>query len=313
MRVSEAFAPFINYCQSERHVADSTLDKYHECLRCWLLPWLGERDLGTVSRMDVLALRQGMVDRGLSIARQYSVIMSLKSLLKFARSTLGVSCLDPGQIALPRRPQPRVEYLTDPEIQSVLDAININTFSGIRLRALVELLLSTGMRISEALSLARDIFEQGRADAEIVGKGKRRRDVFFSPRCRYWVREYLGRRVDDYPALFVTTGFPVRRFRREDVHRFFANLRLKAGIQKRLTPHILRHTYCTILRNNGADISHIRDLAGHQSIQTTARYYLGRDKDVLRQVVDSCLRYGTADRATPVSPNGRFDRIASPG
>jgi site-specific recombinase XerD len=82
---------------------------------------------------------------------------------------------------------------------------------------------------------------------------------------------------------------------REDISRFFINLRIKARITKKLTPHLLRHTFCTILRNHGADISHIKDLAGHQDIQTTARYYLGKDKNVLRRVVDTCLNYGTTN------------------
>jgi hypothetical protein len=67
-------------------------------------------------------------------------------------------------------------------------------------------------------------------------------------------------------------------------------------LTKRLTAHVLRHTFCTNLRNNGADISFIKDLAGHQSIQTTARYYLGKDNEVLRRVVDTCLDYSTGDR-----------------
>lgn len=300
MKISLAIKPFINYCQSERHAAASTLAKYQECFECWLSPSFGLKGIQELSRLDVLSLRQAMTDRHLSIARQYSVIMCLKSFLKFCRSVLGIACLDPAEIPLPKRPAPEVVYLTNDEVQRVLDAININTFAGIRLRALVELLLSTGMRISESLSLPRDIFEADRAEAEIVGKGKRKRHIFFSRRCRFWAREYLNRRVDDDPALFVTTGFPVRKFQRADVHRFFANLRQKTGLEKRLTPHILHHTYCTNLRNNGADISYIKDLAGHQSIQTTARYYLGKDKNVLRLVVDNCLRYGFEDM--PGSP-----------
>ena len=138
-------------------------------------------------------------------------------------------------------PAPEVVYLTNEEVQRVLDSININAFAGVRLRALVELLLSTGMRISEALSLTRDVFEADCKEAEIVGKGKRKRHIFFSARCRFWVREYLSRRVDEDPALFVTTGYPVRRFKRADVSRFFSNLRRMTGIEKRLTPHILRH------------------------------------------------------------------------
>lgn len=295
MKVSEAFAPFLNYCQVERHVSPATLAKYRDCLQCWLLPWLGSQDLESLNRLEILNLRKAMVDKGLSIARQYSVIMCLKSFLKFCRSTWNLRCLDPNDIALPRRPAPDVQYLTKEEIQKVFDAIRIHTFAGIRLRALIELLLSTGMRISEALSLKRDVFEADAQETEIVGKGQRKRLVFFSRRCRFWVREYLNRRVDDEPALFVTTGFPARSFKREDVSRFFIDLRQKAGLAKKLTPHLLRHTFCTLLRDNGADISHIKDLAGHTNIGTTARYYLGKDKAVLRRVVDTCLTYGVPE------------------
>lgn len=308
MKIFEAFAPFLNYCEAERHVSPATLAKYRDCFRCWLLPWLGSKEVAGLSKVDILEFRQAMVNKPLSVARQYSIIVCLKSFLKFCRSTLGVACLEPADISLPRRPAPEVEYLTNEEIQKVLDATQTHTFAGLRLRALIELLLSTGMRISEALSLRRQAFEADVQEAEIVGKGKRKRFVFFSPRCRFWVREYLNRRIDDDCALFVTTGFPVRPFKREDVHRFFADLKQKAGLTKKFTPHILRHTFCTLLRNNGADISHIKDLAGHQNIQTTARYYLGKDKAVLRQIVDRCLNYGL--REPP--EEGRLQVVNSP-
>src|SRR5579863_4496828 len=153
MKTSEAFGPFLSFCQAERHVADSTLAKYRDCFESWILPAFGKLEVSEISRMGVLELRQAMVDRNLSIARQYSIIMFLKSFLKFCGRTLGLSCLDPAEIKLPKRPAPNVEYLTNGEIQRVLDAIKVDTFTGLRLRALVEVLLSTGMRISEALSL----------------------------------------------------------------------------------------------------------------------------------------------------------------
>lgn len=297
MTFAQAVEPYINFCLAERQAAPSTIAKYRDCFKSWLLPWAGSKELVSVTPVDVLGLRRSMVDRQLSVARQYSITMCLKSFLKFSRVTLGINCLDPAQVLLPRRPIPNVIYLTNEEIQKVLDSTNVNTFAGIRLRALIELLLSTGLRISEALSVKREVFEVGAQEAEIVGKGKRKRFVFFSSRCRFWVREYLNRRIDDHPSLFVTTGYPVRPCRREDVHRFFADLKRKAGITKKLTPHILRHTFCTMLRNNGADISHIKDLAGHENIHTTARYYLGKDKNVLREVVGRCLQYGIPEQS----------------
>ncbi len=76
MTTSEAFEPFINFCRAERHVSDSTLAKYQDCFRVWLFPYVGDRAVAEISRPDVLSLRQAMVARPLSIARQYSVIMA---------------------------------------------------------------------------------------------------------------------------------------------------------------------------------------------------------------------------------------------
>ena len=135
-------------------------------------------------------------------------------------------------------------------------------------------------------------FEQGQSEVEILGKGQKVRTVFFPPACLEWIRKFLYyRRQDDCPALFVTTGFP-RRLARHDISKLFKRLRQDAQIDKKLTPHMLRHTYCTNLLNNGADITFIKELAGHRDIQTTARYYLGVDKQALRDVVKRCLNYG---------------------
>jgi integrase/recombinase XerD len=306
MTISEGFEHFINYCRAERHASPSTLAKYRDCFNSWLSPWFGSKEVVSLTRLHILDLRQAMLDKQLSIARQYSVIMCLKSLLKFSRTSLALPCIDPAEVTLPKRRAPQVEFLTNDEIQKMLNAINTGTFTGVRLRALVELLLSTGMRISEALSLKREPFDADSQEAEIVGKGKHKRDVFFSPRSRFWIKQYLVKRIDDNPLLFVTTGYPVRKWAREDISRFFILLRKKAGITKRLSPHILRHTFCTNLLHHGADITHIKDLAGHQDIQTTARYYLGKDKAVLRQVVDRYLDYRTDKLAPPHSIEPSF-------
>lgn len=291
MTISEAIEPFIEYCRSVRHASPSTIGKYRDTFKCWIIPYFGHKDLLRLNAMDILLLRSVMFNKPVSVNRQYSVVMSLKLLLGFSRNMLNIECMDPAKVPLPRRPEPHVDYLTEDEIARVRAAISINTFTGSRMRALVELLLGTGMRISEALSLKRDVFENDVVEMEISGKGRKRRTVFFPDYCRQWVKAYLRHRQDDCPDLFVTTGFPPRAFKREDVSRFFVELKEKAGITKKFTPHILRHTFCTTLRNNGADISHIRDLAGHQNINITARYYLGRDNSTLREVVKRCLKY----------------------
>jgi integrase/recombinase XerD len=204
---------------------------------------------------------------------------------------LKVQTLNPKEVRLPDRGKPHVLVLSQDEIQKLLSNISTFTYTGARLRALIELLLATGMRISEALSLNREIFDVGATHTEIVGKGKKFREVFFNQRCHYWVQHYLNKRTDNNPALFVTTGLDPSRLSRDDISRFFIEVRRKAGINKKVTPHVLRHTYCTTLLNNGADIMFIKDLVGHEDIQTTAKYYLGVNKEQLRKVVDKYLDY----------------------
>ena len=199
--------------------------------------------------------------------------------------------IDPAEIPLPSRGKPNVVALTNTEIERLVSGINPNTYSGVRLRALIELLLATGLRISEALSLNRDFCDAGLKEIDVLGKGGKTRIIFLNRRCLFWIKRYLDKRFDDSDALFVTTGLPARRLARSDISRFFIHLRCRVGINKKVTPHILRHTFCTNLLNNGADITFIRDLAGHQDIATTAKYYLGVDKDQLRSVVYKHLNY----------------------
>ncbi len=232
-----------------------------------------------------------MVDRGLSVNRQYSVLTTLKVFFKFCRRVLKITCLDPDrEIQLPQRPKPFVHYLTNEEVGRLRDCIDIHKFAGLRMRTLIEVLLNTGLRISEALSLDRDFFEMGSADVVIIGKGSKPRTVFFPEPTIEWIRRFLRFRADDYPAVFVTTGMP-RRWDRNDLSKYFKKLKWKARITKPLTPHILRHTFCTNLRDNGTDITLIKELAGHQDIQTTAKYYLGVSKQSLRDAVRKNLNY----------------------
>ena len=284
MNLNQTASSYLIYIKAERQYSPETLVKYTDCLRSWICPVLGEKQVEHLSRMDTVILRDLMSKRQMSISRQYSVVMSLKLLLGFARDVLRVRLgIDPSEIPLPKRPRPQVETLTNEEIEKVLDAIQTNTFAGLRLRTLVEVLISTGMRISEALSLDRKPFEQGARELDILGKGGKRRTVFFSERALTWIRMFLGRRADEHPALFITTGAPPRRLSRYDISKYFIDLRRRAGIEKKLTPHIFRHTFCTNLLRNGVDIAFIKQLAGHESIDTTERYYLGVDLPAIRE------------------------------
>ncbi len=293
MKISESYNLFMTYARGERNYARETLIKLRDCFQAWILPVLGEIEVEQMTRMDVVKLRTAMVDRGVGTNRQYSILMTLKLFCKFCRQVLKLTCLDPDrEIQLPPRPKPYVHYLTNDEVERLRTwCLEVHKFTGLRMRTLVEVLLTTGLRISEALSLDRTPFEMGSTEVDVVGKGRKTRTVFFPEATLGWIKRFLHFRADDCPAVFVTTGI-ARRWDRNDLSKYFKELKQRAGIDKPLTPHILRHTYCTNLRNNGADITLIKELAGHQDIQTTARYYLGMNKQTLREAVRKHLNYG---------------------
>jgi integrase/recombinase XerD len=316
MTFDEAFGLFILHGQVERGYSAQTLDKFRECFRSRIIPKLGSLPVERVTYLDILEFRKWMTDANLSVARQYSILMVLKLLFRYCRERLKIPCIDPGEIRLPRRVDKKVEYLTEQEVAQLIRIVPTHTTTGLRLRALIEVLLSTGLRISEALSLNRDTIDPATGEAEVMGKGGKARGAFFSPECISWIARYLNSRMDSHPAIFATTGQPARRLGRNDMSKVFQRLRLRSGINKKLTPHILRHTFCTSLLHRGADITFIKELAGHSDIQTTARYYLGVDKQALKSVLRRCQIYGwrSGDQPGAVAPPGdAVTRAVGPG
>ncbi len=143
MKIQEAYALFLTHGRAERQYAAETLTKLKDCFSAWILPKLGECDLEALSRLDILRFRSVLVDANLGINRIYSVLMALKLFLKFCRQILKLACLDPDtEVKLPQRPKPHVYYLTNEEVQRVLDVINTNTFTGMRMRVLVDVLVN---------------------------------------------------------------------------------------------------------------------------------------------------------------------------
>ena len=145
MQTSHAAEAFFTYARVDRMYAAETQIKIKDCFRSWILPAFGAREVESLSVMDILEFRRAMVDRPLSIARQYSLLVFLKLFLKFCNSFLKLSVMDPGEIRLPRRPQRRVEFLTDEEVKQLLLVVSADHFTGLRLRLLLEVLLSTGI------------------------------------------------------------------------------------------------------------------------------------------------------------------------
>jgi site-specific recombinase XerD len=214
MKIGEAHKLFLSYGRGERNYAPETLVTQRGAFRRWIVPMLGDIDVGALTRMDVIRLRTAMVDQKIGIAHQYSILMTLKVFCKFCRRVLKRDCLDPDrEIQLPQRPKPFVHYLTNAEVGRLREALEVGIFTGLRMRTLVEVLLTTGLRISEALSLDRAPFEAGETEVQIIGKGNKPRIVYFPDSTLGWIKRFLRFRVDECPAVFVTTGIPRRSAR----------------------------------------------------------------------------------------------------
>ena len=167
-------------------------------------------------------------------------------------------------------------------MQRFLDAIQTHTYTGLRDRALAEVLCASGMRIAEALALNSEQIDWEAREARIIGKGNKQRTIYFTDTVLEWLHRYLQLRHDTHAAVFITQGDPPIRLRAQGTWKRFHRYALRAGLKKRVYPHMLRHTMATTLLSNGCPIGHIRAILGHEHLTTTCRYYLGiiAEKDV---------------------------------
>ena len=162
----------------------------------------------------------------------------------------------------------------------MFEIVNPKDEQGLRDRTILEVLFSTGLRISELVALNRDSINFKRGEFSIRGKGGRVRVVFLSPRAAEALKEYLKHRTDTEEALFAGTQKKPGRLTVRQIQRLIGRYAVKAGIAKKVTPHTLRHLFATDLLINGADLRSVQALLGHASITTTQIYTHLTDKQL---------------------------------
>lgn len=275
-KMSRLIGDFLEYAEYELNFSPKTVVKYGESLN-WFVRDVGDKNISEIDVRDFVRLKKMMMKRGVGQCRIASVVFATRSFINYCRNFLKISTLDPKQIRPPKLVRREVIFLTKEEIETFLSTIKLTRLNDLRFRALVEVILGTGMRISEVLSLNRKSINWETKEANIVGKGNKQRRVFFTDRSLEWIRKYLERRCDAHEAIFITSGDP-RRLTPGDIWRFFKRHRLKSKIDKKITPHILRHTVATNLVFNGCPIIHVKEILGHEKLDTTCKYYLGIDK-----------------------------------
>jgi site-specific recombinase XerD len=269
---------YLEYVRVEQGRPPITVERYRARLQRFG-DELGDCPVGEITPAKLSLYKRHLMDAGLGPVTIGGFLSCLRGFLRYLRDVQGLLVMDAEKIKRPRIPQRTVDYLTKEELDRLLAAIPTHAWKGLRDRALIEVLFSSGMRISEVLGLNRELIEWELRQAVIVGKGRKERKVYFSEAAIDWLTRYLATRHDDHPALFTTTGGTPKRLRAHGTWRRFNRYGQKAGLAKRVYPHMLRHTMATTLLGNGCPIGHIRVLLGHAHLATTCRYYLGMMSD----------------------------------
>ena len=214
-----------------------------------------------------------------TITQAYHLI-ALRGFMKYL-ARREIKSLDPSLIDLPHVVRKQVTFLHFDEVEEMLEQIDTSTESGLRDRAIIELLYSGGLRVSELVGLNRDSINLERREFVVRGKGSKDRPIFISQSAANWVAEYLNARTDSLPALFLNnsrnlqtadTSGNYRRITARSVERIVEKYARLAGITKHVSPHTLRHSFATDLLMNGADIRAVQSMLGHADISTTQIY-----------------------------------------
>ncbi len=285
MYISELIIDFIEHMEVERGRSFKTAENYHLYLQR-LVEFAGDIP---VKKIDAELVRKWRLwlnryrnDQGDSLATitQGYHLIALRSFLTYC-SKRDIQTLTPEKIELPKVNKKQVSFLHHEEVERLLAAIADNSLIGLRDIAIVELLYSSGLRVSELINLNRDHINVQRREFTVRGKGQKDRPIFISERAADAVSAYLEQRADSLPPLFIRHGGHehtvdnsgnFKRLTARSVQRLVAHYALKAGITKHVSPHTLRHSFATGLLRNGADLRSVQALLGHSNIATTQIY-----------------------------------------
>lgn len=303
---------FLEHLEVAKNKSLKTIENYHHYLQRFA-DFLGEDagrfpaglTLDDVHRYQVHLNR--FVDErghGLSVKTQNYHLIALRAFLKYLVK-MDVPCLAPEKIDLKRIPERIVDFLTREEVERLFETVGLGRESAsgrrgelqavavARDRAILETLYSTGLRVSELVSLNRSQVDVERGEFTVRGKGRKPRLVFLSERCTGYLKSYLAKRSDHWEPLFISVGRrregeelglgEKRRLTAYSVEEMVRRTGRLAGIGKKVTPHVLRHSFATTLLHNGADIRSVQEMLGHASI-TTTQIYTHSTNERLREV-----------------------------
>lgn len=285
MTLSALKLDFLEYLELEKNVSQNTIENYnHYLIR--FLDFAGDIKPSDINlelikkyRLHLSRWVDAETKRPLKRKTQNYFMIALRAFLKYL-SRVDISSLPPEKVELGEIEDSPLKVLENKDLEDLLAAPDLTSIDGLRDRAILEALFSTGLRVSELAYLNRDSINFERLEFPIMGKGGKERIVFLSEEAAETIQNYLTKRQDSYKPLFI-------RFQgRQDPSEEGENMRLttrsierivekyvkKIGLSVKATPHTLRHSFATDLLINGADIRSVQEMLGHANISTTQIY-----------------------------------------
>ncbi|HEV8677321.1 MAG TPA: site-specific tyrosine recombinase/integron integrase [Candidatus Paceibacterota bacterium] len=281
---------FLEYLEIEKGRSVKTVENYDRYLARYLafskITSPAKLTEQSVREFRIHLNRQSGVSGTMKHKTQNYYMISLRAFLKFLRKR-GIESLNPERIELAKVGARDLDLISGDELNRLLNGPKGETLVALRDRAILELFFSTGLRVSELCSLNRDL-DLSRDEFSIRGKGEKIRVVFLSSEAKAAIKRYLDKRGDIDDALFIQMGKASKnakelRLTPRSIERLVKKYAIKAGITRKVTPHVLRHSFATDLLENGADLRSVQALLGHANIATTQVYTHITDKH-LREV-----------------------------
>ncbi|HSX46910.1 MAG TPA: site-specific tyrosine recombinase/integron integrase [Patescibacteria group bacterium] len=284
MLFAKAKTDFLEYLEIEQNRSQKTIANYDHYLTR-LVDFAGDIKVSEIDpemirkwRLWLNRLGTNTSDELQKSTQNYHLI-ALRSFLKFCAKR-SIPALAADKIELAHTVRKQVTFLSTDEMTRLLLQPNINTLNGLRDRAILELLFSSGLRVSELVGLDCDHINLKRREFMVRGKGQKDRPIFISEDAALWIQQYLDKRADNTRPLFirysgrkaVDLSGNFHRLTARSVQRMVSRYALLAGITKHVSPHTLRHSFATDLLMNGADLRSVQALLGHSNVATTQIY-----------------------------------------
>ncbi len=284
MLFAKALTDFLEYLEIEQNRSQKTIANYDHYLTR-LIDFAGDIKVSDIDpelirkwRLWLNRLGTNTSDELQKSTQNYHLI-ALRSFLKYCAKR-NIPALTADKVELARTQRKQVTFLNTEELERLFAQPDTNKISGLRDRAILELLFSSGLRVSELVNLDKDNINLKRREFMVRGKGQKDRPIFISEESASWLSKYLDARKDGTRPLFVRYSGSKKvdlsgnyhRLTARSVQRLVGRYALLAGITKHVSPHTLRHSFATDLLMNGADLRSVQALLGHSNIATTQIY-----------------------------------------